>query len=458
MISIIAVYGFTNTFPVIPKFTKTGFSKLRNNWESIRETINSYNRDHEFVTFQSYEMHGSTLGDYHLISPDDDLKLVYADNPHELLNKLPGSRAIMVPHHIAYASGYRGIDWNAFDRTISPVVEVCSKHGCSMSDKAPYPYYHNMGARDTHNTVYEGLRQGKRFSFVGSTDHHAGYPGSYGDCKLAVLCGEKTRDSIFNAICAGHTYAVTGDRIRCDFTVNGAPFGSFIRAGSQPREIVFDMKASHFIDKVVLYKNLRPVRIINGESLTGVNEKGRYKIRIEMGWGNNQDLFTWNGSVKIENGILTDVEKCFRGRSILAPSADLSASDNVNSIDNRILNSDENGLEWICQTVKNISPLHPSTSAIVLEVEGDLKTRITGKINNKNFSLSVSDLLEHSLVCPMKPFNSQSFKIYQAVPQLQYCLKLSYTDADREKDCDFYHAEIYQTNSSCAFISPVFVE
>lgn len=439
-------------------FHKTGFGKLKNNWDQVRNTISRYNEDHKFVTFYSYEMHTSALGDYHLVSPDSNLELVYANNPHELIEKLSGHRAIMIPHHIAYASGYRGIDWKHYDSSISPVVEVCSKHGCSISDKSLYPYYHNMGARDTHNTVYEGLKQGHRFSFVGSTDHHAGYPGSYGDCKLAVLCEDKTRESIFNAILAGHTYAVTGDRIRCGFEVNGAPFGSFIHAGNSPRELTLNIEASHFIDKVVLFKNLRPIKIINGETLTAINEKGRYKVRIEMGWGNTKDLFTWNGSVKVENGLLTDVEKCFRGRSILAPSQDLSVNDTVNNIDNRVLYQDEKELKWICQTAKNVSTLHPSTSAIVLELEGSLDTVLTGEINEKSFSLSIAELLEHGLVCPMKSFNSQSFKIHQAVPQSQYDLKFNWTDLEKEKEIDIYHVEIRQTNSSCAFISPVYVD
>lgn len=438
-------------------FHNTGFNKLKNNWEKIRNTINRFNSDKDFVTFLSYEMHGSTLGDYHLVSPDSDIDLIYATSPKELIEKLKGHNAIMIPHHIAYKAGYRGIDWNHFDSSISPVVEVHSKHGCSMNDKAPYPYYHNMGARDSHNTVYEGLKKGHRFSFVASTDHHAGYPGSYGDGKLAVLCKEKTRSDIFNAIRSGQTYAVTGDRIKCDFTINGAPFGSSIRSGASKREIMLWVNASHFIDKIVLYKNLRPMKIINGETLNKVNSKGRYKIRIEMGWGNNKDLFTWNGSANAKNGTIVDVEKCFRGQSILAPAKDISADDDVNLIDNRILHQSENRIEWVCQTVKNTSTLHPSTSAIVLEIDGDLNTVLSGSINEESFTFTVSQLLEHGFVRGMKPYNSQSFKIHQAVPESVYDINLKWVDETKEQDCDFYHVEVYQTNGSCAFISPIYV-
>ncbi len=439
-------------------FHQKGFKKLADRWPQIKEVIKAHNKEGEFVTFYSYEMHTSGLGDYHLVSPDDDIDLLYADCPKNLMEKQAGHSVIMIPHHIAYTPGYRGIDWSRFDAAISPVVEVCSKHGCSMNDKAPYPYYHNMGVRDTHNTVYEGLRQGHRFGFVGSTDHHAGYPGSYGDGKLAVLCEEKTRDSIFEAIKARRTYAVTGDKIKCNLTVNGHPFGSVIQAGDAPREVALEVEASHFVDKIVLFKNLKPVRIINGELLTEVNASGRYKVRIEMGWGNNTELFTWNGSVVVEGGRLVDVERCFRGKSILAPSKDLEADDDVNRIENRVLHQSAERVEWICQTVKNVSTLTPSTCAVVLEVEGDPDTRLTGSINGKEFCLTVGQLVEHGYTCPMKPWNSQTFKIYNAVPESQYRVSLRFTDEVKEAACDIYHAEIRQTNGSCAFITPVYVE
>ena len=66
--------------------------------------------------------------------------------------------------------------WDYFDSSISPVVEVYSKHGCSINEDAAYPYYHDMGPRDTRNMVDEGLRRGYHFGFVASTDHHAGFP------------------------------------------------------------------------------------------------------------------------------------------------------------------------------------------------------------------------------------------------------------------------------------------
>ena len=159
-------------------------------------------------------------------------------------------RAIAVPHHIGYTPGYRGINWELYDQNISPCVEVCSKHGCAMSETAPYPYYHDMGPRDSRNTVYAGLRRGSRFCFLGSTDHHAGFPGSYGDGLTAVLAKEKSREAIWEALLSGRAYAVTGDRIECDFTVNGQGLGETVRGAK--RKLRCAVKGEYWADKLVI--------------------------------------------------------------------------------------------------------------------------------------------------------------------------------------------------------------
>ena len=179
-------------------FHRVGFKKLNDHWEEVRAEVAAANRS-DFVTFQAYEMHSTQYGDHHIVSPDDRLPLIYRRSPRELKEDA-GVPAITIVHHIGYPPTYRGIDWDLFDENVTPLVEVCSKHGCAMSETAPFPYYHNMGPRDSRHTVYEGLKRGYHFGFVGSTDHHAGYPGSYGDGKLAVWAEAKTREAIWDAL------------------------------------------------------------------------------------------------------------------------------------------------------------------------------------------------------------------------------------------------------------------
>ena len=242
------IYARTPETEFIVDFHREGFKKLLDHWDEIRAEMARQN-DGGLVTFQSYEMHSSLYGDHHIISPDDTFPLIYRDSPARLVADC-GVRAIAVPHHIGYTPGYRGINWELYDQNISPCVEVCSKHGCAMSETAPYPYYHDMGPRDSRNTVYAGLRRGSRFCFLGSTDHHAGFPGSYGDGLTAVLAKENSREAIWEALLSGRAYAVTGDRIECDFTVNGQGLGETVRGAK--RKLRCAVKGEYWADKLVM--------------------------------------------------------------------------------------------------------------------------------------------------------------------------------------------------------------
>ena len=271
-------------------FHTRGFDKIKRNWQEVKEVIDNANKENEFVTLFSFEIHSSRYGDYHVVSPDKNLELIYGSSVFDVINR-ETCECIGIPHHIAYTPGYRGIDWESFDEKISPLVEVYSKHGCAMSDTALFPYYHDMGPRDSRNTVYAGLQRGKRFGFAGSTDHHAGFPGSYGDGRLAVAATDLSRQSIWQAIRERKTYAVTGDKIHCDFTVNNAGFGSIIPFAKE-RMIIYKVNACDFIDKIVINRNLIPVRVITGEELYAGTQKQKaktFKVRVEFGWGNDKN-------------------------------------------------------------------------------------------------------------------------------------------------------------------------
>lgn len=447
------MYERTEETEFVVDFHKKGFQKLQEHWDEIRRKIAEANSS-EFVTFQGYELHSREYGDHHLVSIDDGLPLVYHDSPEELV-KACGPRTIAIPHHIGYTPDYRGIDWKKFNPCISPVVEVFSKHGCSMSEDADYPYYHNMGPRDTRNMVDQGLLQGKKFGFVASTDHHAGFPGSYGDGLAAVMAREKTRESLWEAINARRTYGVTGDRILCDFTVNDSYMGSEITA--EKRILKAHVETEGSLDKLLIYKNLKPYHIINGELFQRINEKGCYKLRIEMGWGNSS-LYRFHGSMKIKGGEIKNYHTYFRGRSVLAPSKDESYDpENINDIMTFCQLKDQEELVWICDTVGNKSTLHPSTSSIVIEVKGDLNTEVCFAVNDKTYAASIGQLLEYGYTDHMKYYHSQAFKIYKALPESKYVFDLELEDDRPEKNCDIYHMEVAQKNRQWAYVSPVYV-
>lgn len=432
-----------------------GFEKIKKNWEQVKQTMERANKDGEFVTFHSFEMHSSQYGDHHILSPDVGLQLLYEDTPHQAARKQT-CRAIAIPHHIAYTPGYRGINWSFFDSSISPVVEVYSKHGLGLKDDGNFPYLHTMGPRDSRTTAYAGLEAGNKFSFVASTDHHAGFPGSYGDGKLAVLAEHKTRSDLWDAILRGRTYAVTGDKIQCEFSVNDMPFGTQARCGG-PRAIRYRVEGGDALDKIVVYRNLKPLYIVNGETLHPVQPCNRYKVRLELGWGSNRAPYLWNTSVKAQDGVIVSVEPCIRGRSILSPTPEQREDMNINQLTAEIRQVSKQQADFICQTFMNPSPSSAHTSGMILEIEGDLYTRLDFSVNGRRVQTTIGELTKGSLTGQMLDFASEAYRICRAVPYAQYETEGALVDEGETAE-DFYHMEVRQKNGCEAYISPVFLE
>jgi hypothetical protein len=435
-------------------FHTEGFAKLRNHWDYVRDTVKSYNRSGEFVTFQGYEAHSSEYGDHHFLSPDDGLPLVSGESPAAIVERIKPRQVIAVPHHVGYTRGYRGGNWDSFNAAISPIVEVYSKHGSGMSSQSLYPYYHDMGPRDSRSTVYEALKRKLRFGFVGSTDHHAGYPGSYGDGRLAVLADGLTREAIWEAILARRTYAVTGDKIACRFTINGRPMGSELAA--KERNVELDVTGCDRLDKIVVYKNLRPWRVIDGELLQDRGDSV-YKVRVELGWGGSKTGYAWEAKASVCGGELASVETCFRGRSVLAPSPEMKDDPTMNALGNKLISQTASEAVWTCTTFKNPTTLHPHTAGVILEVRGDLHTTVEVSANGTTLSASLGELLEGNRTTHLMPYNSEAIVLHQAVGQSGYSFSGGWRDEAPESDCDVYHAEVRQVNSQCAWISPIYV-
>jgi hypothetical protein len=162
--------------------------------------------------------------------------------------------------------------------------------------------------------------------------------------------------------------------------------------------------------------------------------------------------------VGVEHGSLAEVESCFRGKSVLAPKKEMAEDPNINLINTRINKKNDSAVDWTCETFRNISTLHPQTSSLILEVEGDMDTALSFDINGKHIKRTIKELLENGMSDHMKPYSSEAFKIHTAVPQSKYCVGDSFVDKGPEAACDIYHLEVLQYNGQAAYVSPVYVE
>lgn len=234
-------------------------------WTLNKHAAESFLEEGRFVTFPAFEWQHSHYGDkvVHYMScdqpylPVDDKRY---NQPCKLYEALRGSDALVISHHPGYALDLHvpGTDWSAVETDIDRLVELWSMHGSSEGrDPADRPL---VGARREAG-VMEALRRGLRMGFVAGSDTHSGRPGGsaheprpYWGGLAAVWAKDLTRRSLFEALRARRTYALTQARIVLKFQVNGALMGSELPA-ADIAGIRVRAWAAETIQAVEIFKN-----------------------------------------------------------------------------------------------------------------------------------------------------------------------------------------------------------
>lgn len=437
-------------------FHNEGFERLRSNWPHVQRVVEENNVNGEFVALLSYEWHSIRHGDHNVYYPGSTGDIVEADSVAALEAALGGSAAFLIPHHIGYGPGNRGINWEEFDSARSPVVEVFSGHGGSERDGGPFPMYHTMGARTHEGTVAHGLALGKRFGFVAGTDHHGGYPGHYGEGRTAVYAPELTRQAILEAIGKRHCYAVTGDKIEVAFGLNDAVMGDEMVAAG-PRQLGFRVKGGDRIDRLEVVKNNRVLHRAFPPGTFGPSAT-TYKVRVEWGWGDKDEYVNWAGRLRVAGGGIASVEPCFNGDPVLAPSAEgVEVSDDTI---HEFQRGGESSVHWSSRTRGNPHPMMRGTSALIVEITGDPRTRLEFDVNGRSFGYTLESLIEGSRSQSMRGWRSETVLVHRAVAEAELLIAGEFEDAAGGGDdarADFYYLRVAQENGQWAWSSPIWV-
>ncbi|MCA9120093.1 MAG: hypothetical protein H6822_23560 [Planctomycetaceae bacterium] len=437
-------------------YHREGFARLAGNWEQLIEQQSAMSCDGEFIAFPSYEWHSLEYGDHNIYANGPELPLRDAVDLAALREVCRQANAIMIPHHIGYAAGYRGINWRHFDDRQSPFVEIFSLHGCSESEDAPYPMLHDMGPRDWSSTAECGWDMGHRFGVIASTDHHGGYPGSHGDGRVGVFAEALTRDAIWRALTERRVYAVTGDKIDARLTVDDAWIGSTIHV-PQTRHLKIAVRGSDKLDRVELLKNDRIIQRFFPSA--GGASASRYRLRVTWGWGQRDKPVAWNARLALSAGEITDVETCFSGQSIVAPRGVGGHTDGSDSEDlpHAVIERAERALAWRSSTMGNRSTRHSTTQAISLGVDAPLDAEIELEVNGIKMLYPIRKLLGRGHSTYLCGWLSEAIRVGPLVPVAECEL---YTELDDEPDidCDRYRIRVAQTNGQWAWSSPIWVE
>lgn len=432
-----------------------GFRAHSGHWLKTREMIREANSD-DFVAFLGYEWHSSAFGDYCLIFPEDQAELYLPDHVDKLLDFAREKGALPIPHHVANKQGNRGANWNYFRPELSPVVEVFSEHGCTISDRSPYPMIlHSFGGRSTENTVYYQLARGLRFGFVASTDDHFGYPGAYGEGITGIWAEDLTPKALFEGIKNRRTIAVTGDRISLEFTLNGYPIGSELPPMKQ-RNIEITVEGADSVETIELLRNGRIIKRFFPEDLITEPPQlpGRGNFRIQYGWGpwNALDLeriCNWNMKVSIKNGRFLKVDPCFQSGPF-----NEKLRDRLRQISSRELTLQS-------FTSRKQAYLQDPTKSFICSVEADSNAIITIELKQPTMlkiEVPLQKLIKSNSVTFTGGFTTESLIVHRFVDKKELSARISWKDEGRAvADMDQYHVRARQHNSQLAWSSPIWV-
>lgn len=437
----------------------SAFERLRKSgWNEYVAMTNEYNKEGEFLTFLSYEYHSMKYGDHVALNYRLDAPLVEAASIPELMEKLKNEKAFVTPHHMGYQEGFRGYNWNFFKEEKTPFVEIYSRHGLAEDDLGDYPNLHDMGPRNYAGTMLAGLNRGLKFGVIGSTDQHAGYPGSYGDGLIAVIAPRNSRADIWKAMEERHVYCVTGDKIKLDFRINNGIMGDEITGNR--RNISLNVEGQNFIDYVDIIKNGKRLKRIDMpfSSNDYKSDIVHAKIKVEFGWNRFEEPVHWQGNLSINEGKIINVTPCFRGAAYTAPQKDkIGKTDMHKTLVNRIIGKTYQKIDLDMYTTKNQNTLTPATQAVILEVTMPLKAKITAKFNNKTFSYSMDELLHGTYSQFMIGWLSEAIQFHRAATEDVYKVVYSMTDDEPEKETDYYYVRVRQRDNNWAFSSPIWV-
>lgn len=440
----------------IVDFHVKGFAKLRAAWPGHYDVLRAADRPGAFTVFPGYEIHSAAHGDYTIVLADlADGPLDLVDDPAALkaaLSARYGDRAFAFPHHIGYRTGARGINWASFDPDLSPFVEMLSMHGCAEASENDRAYLHSMGPVDGYSTMAHGLAQGHRFGIVGNTDHHSGFPGSYGHGRMALYAPEHGRDAFWAAMRARRTNALTGDRIHLLAQIGDAVQGDAV-AAQNDASLNIEAVAGGAIDSIDVIRNGRLWHRISPAITpapidTGGNET---LIFLEMGWGARGKRHDWEGTIRIDGGDIRAVEPRFRGPEIVSP---LEGQDSGNAIPR--IEIDGQRVAFAVTAEANPNNTTPATQGLMLRAALSENATIRMQLCGQDIAIPAARLLDGAKSGNLGPIDSPAWRLHQ-LARAEHWQWHGNVPLGRLNPSDTIYLRLRQLSGQMAWTSPIFV-
>jgi hypothetical protein len=442
----------------IVDFHVKGFAKLKANWLGHFETLKGFEQDGRFAVFPGYEIHSCEHGDYTIVYADlDAAPIELADSPAALkgaLDATQGTRALAFPHHIGYRQGTRGINWSTFDAALSPFVEMFSMHGCAETSESDRSYLHSMGPVDGHSTMEWGLSRGHVFGVVGNTDHHSGFPGSWGHGRTGLYATGRDREAIWSAMRARRTNALTGDSVHL-LTAIGETIQGGVRAPASKAALRIEAVTGGFIETIDVLRNGRLFARISPDLApaavdTASGATVETVLHLELGWGARGKSHDWTGTIWLEGGEILGVEPRFRGAEIVSPLEGEDAGHRVPSLEFA-----DGKVSFAVTAEANPNNVTPATQGLALRMAVRQDATVHAELSGKRISVPVSRLFEGAVSGNLGPIDTPAYRLH-GLPLPHQWQWHGEVDLGALSAGENVRVRLREANGQCAWASPIF--
>jgi hypothetical protein len=239
-------------------------------WADLQAMVEAYDEPGAFVPLLAYEWCSARYGDHNVYYKAKTGDLHLPPTLPQLHTELGDAECLVLPHHMGYARGRRGKDWNFHFPRRERLAEVYSLHGSSESPTGtPLPLSNiGMGGNVPGSSLQEAWARGYKLGVLASSDCH-GLPQEH--VLVGLWATALTREGIWEALWQRRTFGTTGaQRIEVTFSADGLPMGSLYSTDTDP---IFEatVKGTQPLRKVEIVKNNEVLYTLAGEGRSEIS-------------------------------------------------------------------------------------------------------------------------------------------------------------------------------------------
>ena len=175
--------------------------------------------------------------------------------PADVWTQFEPGQVIAIPHQLADL-GNRPTDWSGHDPRYQPVAEIWQTRGSYEYTGCPRQAGRSMNEPGRY--LQDAWARGLVIGVIASPDHGGG------DGKVGVWATDLTRDAIFRAVLARHTFGTSGAKMAVLLKSRQAMMGDVVKRPDGPIAFALRARAARPVRELVLFRNNHPVHRAEG--------------------------------------------------------------------------------------------------------------------------------------------------------------------------------------------------